>query len=74
MIPTAYSQPEFQAMEHTRAGRCLPFLRPHPWSKWVLIELPVRIGSFASVAGFPNQRQQRVCIRCGRIERDKLSP
>lgn len=74
MIPTAYSENEFRAMELTRAGRCIPFLRPHRWSRWVLIDLPMRPGSFAAAVGLKTHRQQRACMRCGRTERDQLSP
>lgn len=55
------------AVQGGAASRCIPFLRPHPWTRWRIIQL----GSL-SLMSTPQELQQRECARCGRVQRATL--
>lgn len=59
-IPTA----DLYALGTWRAGRCIPLLRPHPWTKWALFDIPTRGDYIRAVT----TRQRRRCLRCGRFQ------
>ena len=55
------------------AGRCIRLIRPHRWGLWHEIKMSFPSGSQWRI-GPPVQvtRQERVCLRCGRIEIDEV--
>lgn len=69
-----YATVAVEAIEPIPAGRCIRALRPHRWTRWRVINMPLRQGSLLSVAGVQKQQQQRECARCGRIQRTDLTP
>lgn len=43
------------------AGRCVPFLRPHRWTRWRYAERRLIIAGAVPM-------QSRECLRCGRTQ------
>lgn len=62
--PMATPAPDPYAATTQRAGRCVPILRPHRFTKWQLFDIPTR-GDFIRAV---TTRQRRRCLRCGRFQ------
>lgn len=56
------------AVQADAAGRCIRWIRPHVFNAWRLVS--IRLPVFPLKVN--EERQQRECVRCGRIERDAI--